>query len=99
MLQRVDVDLSPEEIEFRQEFRAWLVDNIPEAWEPSQAHGLSHGESWELRREFERSMGRDGWLGVAWPEEYGGRGATLMEQVIFQEELARSEAPGLAGRH
>ena len=94
---RVDIDLNPQEIEFRGEFRAWLTRNIPAGWEPSQARGLSHHESWELRRDFERRMGRDGWLGVAWPEEYGGRGATLMEQVIYQEELARAEAPGLAG--
>ena len=93
----MDIDLSPEEIEFRREFRAWLERNIPVDWEPRQARGQSHAESWEPRRDFERRMGRDGWLGVAWPVEYGGRGATLMEQVIYQEELARSEAPALAG--
>ena len=97
MLSRVDIDLSPEEFEFRREFRAWLVNNIPKDWDPGRGRSVSHSDSWESRREFERSMGRDGWLGVAWPEEYGGRGATLMEQVIYQEELARSEAPGLAG--
>ena len=37
MLRRVNIDLSPEEIEFRQEFRAWLTRNIPEGWDPSQA--------------------------------------------------------------
>ncbi len=93
----MDIDLSPQEIEFRREFRSWLANHIPAGWDASQARSLSHAESWEPRRELERSMGRDGWLGVAWPVEYGGRGATLMEQVIYQEELARSEAPGLAG--
>jgi len=97
MLRCVDIDLSPAEIEFRQEFRAWLKLNIPKGWDPAQARSLSHAEALEPRREFERRMGRDGWLGVAWPEEYGGRGATLMEQVIYQEELARAKAPGLAG--
>ena len=97
MLWRVDIDLSADELEFRQEFRAWLGDNIPADWDSSQARSLSHDQSWDLRRDFERAMGRDGWLGVAWPEQYGGRGATLMKQVIYQEELARSGAPGLAG--
>jgi alkylation response protein AidB-like acyl-CoA dehydrogenase len=97
MLRRVDIDLSAAEIEFRREFRAWLERNLPEGWEPSYGRSLSHAESWEQRRAFERRMGSDGWLGVAWPEEYGGRGATLMEQVIYQEELTRSGAPGLAG--
>ena len=96
MLRRVDIDLSPEESEFRQAFRAWLVDNIPAGWQPGH-RSVNDAESFDQRRDFERAMGRDGWLGVAWPEEYGGRGATLMEQVIYQEELARSEAPGLAG--
>ncbi len=93
----MDIDLSPQEIEFRREFRAWLARNIPEGWQPSQTQAISHSESWGLRRDFERRLGRDGWLGVAWPERYGGRGASLMEQVIYQEELARSGSPALAG--
>ena len=93
----MDIALTSDEIEFRRDFRAWLEQNIPKEWEPAQSRTLSHASSWELRRDFERSMGRDGWLGVAWPEQYGGRGATLMKQVIYQEELARSEAPHLAG--
>ncbi len=93
----MDIDLSPGELEFRREFRAWLEQNIPRDWKPGELRGMGHSDSLELRRDFERSMGRDGWLGVAWPVEYGGRGATLMEQVIYQEELARAQAPGLAG--
>jgi alkylation response protein AidB-like acyl-CoA dehydrogenase len=93
----VDIDLRPQEIKFRQEFRAWLEQNIPADWQPQKLRSLWHGESLGMRRDFERRLGRDGWLGVAWPVEYGGRGATLMEQVIYQEELARAEAPGLAG--
>jgi alkylation response protein AidB-like acyl-CoA dehydrogenase len=93
----VNIDLTPEELEFQQEFRAWLERNIPPNWDPQQVRGMSYGESFDLRREFERRMGRDGWLGVAWPVEYGGRGATLMEQVIYQQEMARAQAPGLAG--
>ncbi len=47
-------------------------------------------------RAWQRKMFDAGWAGVSWPKEYGGRGATLMEQVIFIEEMARAEAPPMA---
>ena len=47
-------------------------------------------------RAWQRKLFDAGWAGISWPKEYGGRGATLMEQVIFTEEMARAEAPPLA---
>ena len=47
-------------------------------------------------RAWQRKMFDAGWAGISWPKEYGGRGATLMEQVIFIEEMARAEAPPMA---
>ena len=46
---------------------------------------------------WQRQMYDAGWVGIAWPQEYGGRGATLMEQVIFEEEYTRARAPVLPG--
>jgi len=83
----MDLTLSPQEQRFRDDLRTWLHDNHPGP-DPQGAD-----EIFEFRREWQRTMHRDGWVGIAWPREFGGRGATLMEQSIFDEEMARARAP------
>jgi alkylation response protein AidB-like acyl-CoA dehydrogenase len=87
----VDLTLSPSEQEFRDEFRAWLEENHPG---PEPEGGLE--EIMAFRRDWQRLLHEAGWAGVAWPKEYGGRGATLIEQAIFAGEMARAEAPAPA---
>ena len=48
-------------------------------------------------REWERALGAAGWIGIGWPKEYGGRGLSLTQQVIFYEEYARAHGPGRIG--
>ena len=91
----MDINLTPAERTFREEFVSWLTEHLPESWKWSEVKRLPPSEAWAIRRAFEQRMGEARWLGVAWPLEYGGRGATLMEQVIYQEELARLDAPPL----
>ena len=55
------------------------------------------GKSFEKRRAWQQKMYEAGWVGIAWPKQYGGRGADLMEQVIFDEEYSRASAPVLPG--
>jgi alkylation response protein AidB-like acyl-CoA dehydrogenase len=86
----VDLTLSPAEEAFRDEFRAWLEEHNP-GREPA-----GEESAFEFRREWQRKLHAAGWAGVSWPKEYGGRGATLIEQAIFNEELARAQAPQLA---
>ena len=50
----------------------------------------------EFRRAWQRKLNERGWAGLSWPEEYGGAGATLVEQAIFNEEIARAGAPRIA---
>jgi alkylation response protein AidB-like acyl-CoA dehydrogenase len=88
--ERVDLTLSPAEEAFRDEFRAWLEANNP-GREPA-----GDEEGFEFRRAWQRKLHEAGWAGVSWPREYGGRGATLVEQAIFNEEIARVRAPQLA---
>ena len=50
----------------------------------------------EFRRAWQRKLNERGWAGLSWPSEYGGSGATLVEQAIFYEEIARAGAPQMA---
>jgi alkylation response protein AidB-like acyl-CoA dehydrogenase len=83
----VDLTLSPSEQAFRDELRAWLADNHP-GEEPK-----GDDEAFDFRREWQRKLHTAGYAGLSWPKEYGGRGATLVEQAIFGEEMARAKAP------
>ena len=86
----MDLTLSPEEGAFRDELRAWLADNNP-GREPSGDEA-----AFAFRRDWQRKLYEAGWAGVSWPKQYGGRGATLVEQAIFNEEVTRAQAPQLA---
>jgi alkylation response protein AidB-like acyl-CoA dehydrogenase len=83
----VDLTPSPSEQAFRDELRAWLEANHPGPEPEGDVAGF------EFRRAWQRALHDAGWAGVSWPKEYGGRGATLVEQAIYNEELARAQAP------
>ncbi|HUI24523.1 MAG TPA: acyl-CoA dehydrogenase [Candidatus Kryptonia bacterium] len=83
----MDLSYSPQEEQFRTELRAWLQRNPPGPEPEDLDEWVRYGKRWQ-RRLYEA-----GWCGIAWPKEYGGRGATLIEQVIFQEEMAQARAP------
>jgi len=86
----MDLTLSPSEQEFRNEVRSWLEANHPGPTPEGDDAGF------EFRRAWQRKLNERGWAGLSWPEQYGGSGATLFEQAIFSEELARSGAPQMA---
>jgi len=89
----MDFSYSPEELRFRDELRQWLQDNLPQGWGKTVFEPEDEDERAHFRLEWERTMYRGGWSGIAWPKKYGGRGATLIEQGIFAEEMARAQAP------
>lgn len=76
---------------FRQEIRTWLEANVPTAPMPKDPEA-----AFNYMRDWQRQMFDAGWAGIHWPKEYGGRGATLLEQAVFQQELARVKAPQMA---
>lgn len=90
----MDLNLTPDERQFRDELRAWLTDNVPREWEDRRDEPLER--RFEFLKTWQRRLYENGWAGISWAKEYGGRGASLMQQVIFWEEMARAQAPPLA---
>ncbi|MFC5950452.1 acyl-CoA dehydrogenase family protein [Pseudonocardia lutea] len=95
----MDLTFSDEDEAFRREAADWLAANLTGRF--AQARGLGgpgrEHEAVELRREWERELGRAGWTCLGWPKEHGGRDATLPQQVIFHEEYVRAQAPTRVG--
>jgi alkylation response protein AidB-like acyl-CoA dehydrogenase len=87
----MDLTLSPSEEGFRDEVAAWLRANNPGA-EPEG----SLDELIAFRRDWQLKLHAAGWAGISWPKEFGGRGATMIEQAIFTGEAAAQEAPSPA---
>ncbi len=81
---------------FRREAASWLAAQLSGPF--ADIRGItSQTESAKRRREWEKVLGAAGWSAIGWPREYGGRDASLAEQVIFAEEYARARAPGRLG--
>jgi alkylation response protein AidB-like acyl-CoA dehydrogenase len=74
---------------FRAEARAWLEANVPS--EP--LHSFDTAEGAQQHRAWEKRLDAAGWAMVPWPKEYGGRGANLLEWLVFEEEYYRARAP------
>ena len=87
VLPAMNLSYTADEERFRAELRAWLEAN-PAGSEPERLDDwVAHGKAWQQK------LYEAGWCGIAWPAEYGGRGASLIQQIIFQEEIARAQAP------
>jgi alkylation response protein AidB-like acyl-CoA dehydrogenase len=95
----MDFKLSAEDEAFRTELRSWLDRNLPRSERRNRfALEFMHseaGEEWNRRIAWHKKMHAAGWVAVHWPQEYGGRGATLTQQMIYQEELERARGPVL----
>ncbi len=84
----------PAEVEqFRDELRAWLATNLTADILAAGRSRNSDSSKFETLRAWNRTTADAGWAAVSWPAEYGGRGATLLEQLVYAEELTRARAP------
>lgn len=86
----MELDLSESELAFQAEARSWLAANVPAEPLPS----MDTEEGWALHQAWEARLAEARWSVVSWPEDYHGRGASLVEWVIFEEEYYRAGAPG-----
>jgi alkylation response protein AidB-like acyl-CoA dehydrogenase len=89
----VDLSFSAAEEAFRQTLRRWLAANLPAVPD----HGTL-AEEVAFLRAWQRTLHDGGWVGIHWPREYGGRGASVVEHYIFQEEIAAARAPEIINR-
>ena len=80
----MDFRLSAEEARFQHEVHDWLVANLPAGW-GTPAYRMAEGPEEKVRfaRWWQRRLYEGGWAGLSWPKEYGGRGATPLEQLLF----------------
>ena len=95
----MDLHATPDQQAFRAELRGWLEANLP--WEygkglPPRFDDLAKEVA--FLRSWQGKLATGKWVGVAWPEAFGGRGAGPVEHFIVQEELARAGAPEMIGR-
>ena len=76
---------TPEEAAFRQKLRGWLSENVPHI----------EGRDVDALKAWQKKLFDAGWLGLNWPKEYGGQGASFREQVVYNEEVIRAKTPSL----
>jgi alkylation response protein AidB-like acyl-CoA dehydrogenase len=90
----MDFEYTPEQEAYRMELRTWLEANVPEDLKANAADMVpSSREEFERRKVFQKKLADARWIGIWWPREYGGRGAGLIEQYIYDHEYERARAP------
>ena len=90
----MDFSFSLQEERFREKVRDFLRSNLPPGWGEADFHLPESRSQIEFLRDWQRRLFDHGFLGMAWPREYGGQGASQIELSIFNEEMARVRAPG-----
>ncbi|QIS01372.1 acyl-CoA dehydrogenase [Nocardia brasiliensis] len=83
------IDLTTEQRRLRDELRSYFADLVT----PDEEAAMSVNRHGDAYRAVVRRMGRDGWLGVGWPKQYGGQGFGPLEQQIFYNEAVRADVP------
>ena len=90
--------MSAQDLEaFRSELRSWLAANLPDDLRPERAARLPEAERVPRLRAWQATLAAARWVGITWPTEYGGRGASIPEQIAYTEEMTRAEAPEVVG--
>jgi alkylation response protein AidB-like acyl-CoA dehydrogenase len=94
----VEIEFAPEDRAFAEEVRSWLDEHlVGEFAEHRGVGGADDAEAWDVRLRWEKQLSAGGWLGLTWPKEYGGRAATHSQEVVFEYEYAKAQAPYRVG--
>src|SRR2546426_9415793 len=90
----MDFSFSARELAFAEEARAWLEANVPPAWRRDHCWSRGDDSLWlAIARAWQRMLFEGGWAAISWPREHGGRGATVIERWLFEEQLDQVGAP------
>jgi alkylation response protein AidB-like acyl-CoA dehydrogenase len=89
-----DFRLPPDVEAFRDQLRVWLADHLTDdVRDAARRRGRDDDDALAVLRSWDRTMADAGWAAISWPVEYGGRGATALEQLVFTEETIAAGAP------
>src|SRR6202158_4906567 len=94
----MDFKFSAEDENFRAGLRSWLEANLSRPHRTEHTEGPSPergGSHWDRRVAWHKKMHSGGWVGISWPKEYGGRGATLTQQIIYNGEPSKVKSTEL----
>ncbi|HZN13878.1 MAG TPA: acyl-CoA dehydrogenase family protein [Acidimicrobiales bacterium] len=96
----MDFAYTAEDDAFRDDLRGWLDENLTKFFAEYGEESTDPGVSgimgaMERRRSWQRRLNEGRWAAITWPEEWGGRDATVMQNVIYSEEMARYKTPGI----
>lgn len=90
----MDFEFSPEDEAYRRDVRQWLSDHHP--GKPPAPHGSPQWLQWA--KDWQRQAYDAGYLGIGWPQAYGGVEGTLTQQVVLAEEMVQARVPGFVGQ-
>ena len=90
----MDFTFSAEEEAFRAEVRVFLKEELPPDWDGLDEDGAFQGQGLGITRRMSKRLAERGWLTLAWPKEHGGQERSIMEQMLFKEEMAYFQVPG-----
>ena len=94
----MEIEIRAEDRAFAEEAQAWLDEHLAGEFAAHRgAGGPDDSAAWDVRLRWEKELSAGGWLGLTWPPEYGGRGATLAQAIIFEYLYARAQAPYRVG--
>jgi alkylation response protein AidB-like acyl-CoA dehydrogenase len=88
----MDLNYPQEAESFRKEIRAWLEENLPEGWF-DEGFEMTPEERAAFNDAWPQKLFDGGWICASWPTEYGGKGLSILENVVLNEEFARAKAP------
>jgi alkylation response protein AidB-like acyl-CoA dehydrogenase len=94
----VDFSYATEDEEFRAELRAWVEANLPDFLEQGEIGPPQEDptlRTMQRRQAWQRRLNEGRWAAINWPKAWGGREATIMQNFIYSEEMAKSKSPGV----